>query len=358
MRMILAWLGLSLLTLNQAAATTHIVCVGSTSELANALSTLSNAPNNQDSDEIRIHAGTYLAPAGGWIGSVTNNHDLSIHGGYLDAGCVQQSSDASVTILDGRNSVGVLTIDTPLIPNSNIAVSNLTFQNGNSTAAFGSVAGGLKISDSGPINGGNILVERNIFRSNVGTNTGGTNVGGLLAATDGASLIVRNNLFVNNSAPNTAAAFLFSNNRIDVSNNTFAGNHSTDGTQAQRVVMDFFTGTGLALSNNIFWDNSTGPGEFDLNLSGQFRGATLTNNDIEAPTGTAVAATGTLLVDPLFVSNANFRLARSSSLINAGINNPTGGIASIDLDGAPRIDQSTVDLGAYETSYLFASGFE
>ena len=51
---------------------------------------------------------------------------------------------------------------------------------------------------------------------------GGT--GGLLAATDGTSLIVRGNLFVNNTSPNAAAADLESNNEIDVSNNTFVGN--------------------------------------------------------------------------------------------------------------------------------------
>jgi hypothetical protein len=359
MRVVLALLFLSFVHVGQSAATVRISCVGNVLDLTNALATLSNSTSNTDSDEIRIRAGTYFAPAGGWVGSVSNHHDLAVHGGYLDAGCLQQTNDASVTILDGGNAAGVLRIDTPVIPNANIEVSGLTFQNGSVVSSFASVAGGLKISDTGPISGGNILVERNIFRNNVVTGANGASAsGGLLAATDGQSLIVRNNLFVNNGAPNSAAAFVFSNNAIDVSNNTFTDNHSTDDALQQRVVMDFFTATGLKLSNNIFWGNAIGPGVFDLNLHGQFRGATLLNNDIEASTGTAVAATGTLSLDPVFVGDGNFRLSSTSSLINAGINNPTGGLTGADLDGAPRIDEGVVDLGAYESSYLFANGFE
>lgn len=359
MRVSPALLVLFLIPSIHAAAATRIACVGSTTDLTNALATLANSTGNTDSDEIRIRVGTYFAPAAGWVAAVTTQHDLVIRGGYTDGGCLQRTNDASATVLDGQDAVGVLAIDTPLIPNSNIEVSGLTFQNGNATAAFGNVAGGLRIGDSGPISGGNILIERNIFRNNAGTSTSGSSAaGGLVAATDGASLIVRNNLFVNNSAKNSAAAVVYSNNAIDVSNNTFTGNHSTDATLAERVVIDFSTFGGLMLDNNIFWGNSIAPGVFDIDLGGQFVGATLANNDIEASTGTPVSDMGTLSVDPEFVGSTDFRLARTSPLIDAGINGAPGGLASIDLDGGPRIDHATVDLGPYESSYLFADGFE
>jgi hypothetical protein len=359
MKVVPALLVLSLFASDEVTAANRIVCVASTPDLSDALATLANSASNTDSDELRIRTGTYLAPAGGWVGAVTTHHDLVIRGGYTDEGCTQQTNDASATILDGHDSVGVMAIDTPLIPNSNIEISGLTFQNGNATAPFGNVAGGLRVGDSGPISGGNILIERNIFRSNVGDSPIGSSMaGGLVAATDGQSLIVRNNLFVNNSAKNSAALVVYSNNAIDVSNNTFTGNQSTDTTLQQRVIIDFSTFGGLLLSNNIFWGNAITPGVFDIDLGGQFVGATLANNDIESSTGTPVADVGTVSVDPEFVGSTDFRLARTSPLIDAGINDAPGGLATIDLDGSPRVEQGSVDLGAFESSYIFANGFE
>ena len=359
MRLLLALLTLSLFPPGQAGAAVRVVCIGDSADLTAALATLANSAANSDSDELRIHTGTYLAPAGGWTGAVTTHHDLVIRGGYTDDECLARTNDAAATILDGHDAVGVLAIDTPLIPDSDIEVSGLTFQNGNTSAPFGNVAGGLRIGDSGPISGGTILIERNIFRNNVSTSAiGSSAAGGLVAATDGESLIVRNNLFVGNRAAYSGAVVVYSNNAIDVSNNTFTGNSSTDTTLQQRVMIDFSTFGGLMLSNNIFWGNSLAPGVFDIDLGGQFVGATLVDNDIEASTGTAVAEAGTLSVDPAFTDDADFRLARTSPLIDAGANDVPGSLAGIDLDGSPRIDHSTVDLGPYESSFVFADGFE
>jgi hypothetical protein len=337
----------------------NVFCVATTSDLANALASLSTSSLNTDADEIRIRTGAYLAPAGGWVGSVTTHHALTIRGGYTDESCTQQTLDASMTVLDGNDASGVLTIDTPIHPNSDIEVSGLTFQHGKASSASESCAGGLKVGDPNPINGGKILIERNIFRDNSATGNGFSHaVGGLLAATDGVFLIVRGNLFVNNSSPNEAAAYLSSDNEIDVSNNTFAVNHSTDGSLMTRVALDFFTASDLMLSNNIFWGNAAGDSEFDINLSGQFTHATLVNNDIQTAIGTAKSATGTLNVDPDFAGNGDFRLSAFSLLIDAAVDTPPGGLTNVDLDGAARIDATAADLGAYESSYIFVSNFE
>ena len=359
MKIVIAALIACCAPVNAVLATTNIACVGTADELANALASLSTSSGNTDADEIRIRTGTYFAPAGGWTAAVTTPHALTIRGGYSDVGCTQESLDASLTILDGNDTSGVMTINTPLIPDSDIEVSGLTFQHGKGSSALESNAGGLKIGDPNPISGGKILVERNIFRDNSAVSNGVSSaIGGLLAATDGQSLIVRGNLFVGNSSPNVAAALVYAPSEIDMSNNTFAGNHSTDTTLQTRVVLDFFTSSGLMLSNNIFWGNSTGDHEFDLNLHGQLTAATLTSNDIQAPTGTALSETGTLHVDPQFVGNGDFRLSVASLLIDAGADGPPGGLATVDLDGAPRIDATAVDLGAYESSYIFVDSFE
>ncbi len=352
-------LGVGLLLAGSASAATNVACVGSAGELTNALAGLSTSSANTDADEIRIMVGSYAAPAGGWTGTVTTHHDLTVRGGYLDGACVQQTLDASMTVLDGNDAAGVLTIETPLEPNSNIEVSGLSFQHGSGMTPFNSSAGGLKIGDPDPISGGNILIERNIFRNNSGhAGLGSHAVGGLLAATDGQSLIVRGNLFADNSAPNAAAAYLYSNNEIDVSNNTFTGNQSLDSDQPTRVMLGFFTSAGMNLSNNIFWGNSLDTDVFDIDMSGDFTAATLVNNDIESSTGTAASAAGTLHLAPAFAGAGNFRLTHLSQLIDAGTGDPAGGSTGIDLDGAPRIDGSAIDVGAYESSFLFVDGFD
>jgi len=359
MRISLTFISAVLLT-HDVAAATRVVCVGSASELSDALATLSTSAVDSDADDIRVRVGAYFAPVGGWAGAVTNNHDLTVTGGYLDVACTLQTQDASQTVLDGNHASGVLTINANAIPNSTIHISALTFQNGSGSSPFQSSAGGLKVGDPGPIAGGIVLIERNIFQHNVGVAglAGTTAVGGLLAASDGPNLIVRDNLFFDNSAPNSAAAYVCSDNAIDVANNTFVGNQSTDTALAQRVVFDYFTPTGMKLDNNIFWSNSTGAGVADIDVSGSFRHADLRNNDIQALSGTPVSSSGALSVDPGFIGGADFRLASSSPLIDAGVSNPGGGLSGVDLDGAQRVDGLTLDLGAYESNYIFVDGFE
>ena len=346
-----------------AMATTQLACVSTSAELATALANLASAAANSDANEIRIRTGTYVAPAGGFKAAVTDHHNLTIAGGYLDAACTQQTLDASQTVLDGNHAAGVMDIEAIFGPFSDIAVSGLTFQNGNGAAPFQSSAGGLKIADPGPISNGRILVERNIFRNNAATAglAGTAAVGGLIAATDGDSFIVRDNLFVCNTAPNIAAAYFYANFEIDVSNNTFAQNEATAGTaDAPGLTMDFFVLTPLTLSNNIYWGNVVADNTFDLDLGGQFRHATLAKNDIQLATGmTQAQIDATLQVDPLFARADDFRLSVLSPLIDAGTDGvPPGGLSAVDLDGAQRVDGNRIDLGAYESSYIFVDDFE
>src|SRR6185369_2869131 len=86
--------------------------------------------------------------------------------------------------------------------------------------------------------------------------------GALLVATDGPDfsgsvfLTVRGNLFSGNRAPDGAAALLFSNNSIDVSNNTVTANQSFDTSLSVRSTFTIFTLSGINYSNNIFWANN------------------------------------------------------------------------------------------------------
>jgi hypothetical protein len=60
-----------------------------------------------------------------------------------------------------------------------------------------------------------------------------------------------------------------------------------------------------------------------------------------------IAGPENIYVDPLFVSTNDFHLQAGSRCINSGTN-LVGMSGGTDLDGNPRIDNGTVDIGAYE----------
>jgi hypothetical protein len=64
-----------------------------------------------------------------------------------------------------------------------------------------------------------------------------------------------------------------------------------------------------------------------------------------------VPGPGTILYqDPRFVSSSNFHLRSDSPAINQGANGQVPGDITTDLDGAPRIQQAVVDIGAFESA--------
>ena len=373
-----------------AATTAHAAeyCVSTAEQLTAALAAVEATPD--ELHVVKIHTGTYLAPPGGWHVNVRPNGNIEIAGGFNGGNGTcpsERSPEPALTRLDGHQIERPLTILTEPRPDPDfgtggqITVSGLTFENG-----IGESAGGLKISDSGPIFNGSILVERNIFRRNVGTGYAEDNsAGGLVAATDGpdfsggAFLIVRDNLFNGNRAPDGAAATLFSNNTIDVNDNTFTGNQSTGLRPGQPPVIPHnavtsFTLSGIVYTNNIFWNNNLEniDGTFDLRADNPFRAsisADLVNNDLQAVSGQPASSSGNLAVDPLFVDAAqeDFHLAGNSPMINAGEEQPEGGYAiiglngfatAVDVEGSFRVQGATIDIGAYESDSLLRNGFD
>jgi len=58
--------------------------------------------------------------------------------------------------------------------------------------------------------------------------------------------------------------------------------------------------------------------------------------------------TGNIDSDPLFVGGSDYHLQNGSPSINSGNNSHISGWTTIDLEGNSRIQQTTVDMGAYE----------
>lgn len=57
---------------------------------------------------------------------------------------------------------------------------------------------------------------------------------------------------------------------------------------------------------------------------------------------------GTVFADPQFVGGPSFHLLPGSPAIDAGANDAVPGDVTLDLEGAPRIQGGTVDIGAFE----------
>lgn len=346
-----------------------IFCVDTIEGLSDTLATVQA---NGEADEVRLRVGTYrVEPPGLAVDLDDGTHGLALRGGYTDAGCTpaERTLDARATVLDGQQATRILTIATSRgfgqpKPDSTIEVSRLTFVNGRAPEV-----GALKISDPGPIYGGRILVEGNRFlRNRATTQVFDWSPGALLAATDGAGfdggtwLVLRNNVFSQNEGPFTAATYLFSNNRIELTSNTFVLNSPTDAQLPLHYVLDYFTLTGVTSRNNIHYFNNPAavPDTYDLNLAD----VTVFDDDIENPRGTPVAETGRLDVDPRFAAAVDdmFDLKPDSPLVDRGSAGPPGTLAEADIHGLARVAGNAVDVGAYELGAaldaVFDNGFE
>ena len=344
-------------------------CVDSSDALTAALAT---AEANGEDNDIRLRAGAYEVPDAGFhIDLLEGHHSLSVTGGFTDDACTERTHAASATVLDGRDAVRPLTIETSRSsgiadPAHGITVGGLTFQHGSDA-----LVSALKISDSGPIYGGIITVEGNAFLDN-GAATGVLEGGpALLAATDGpdfaggTGLFVRNNLFARNAGPNAPAVFVYSNNHIDVSNNTFVDNvvdrHDARRARDVRIVH---------VQRHRFQQQrvqrqQSGRRVRDVRPARHQRHRSRRQRDRRDVRTRRAAKPGRSTADPRFVDAAHgdYRLAADSPLIDAGTDTPAGGIAEFDLDGVARIEGAHIDIGAYERTpvnaeQIFADGFD
>lgn len=308
-------------------------CVASESALNAALSV---AQNDGVSDEIDLVAGT-IAITQGLVYATTGTASLRVVGGW-NASCTQALTTASV--LDGGNQVGIATV----LSNGDIWIENLTVANGRA---------GLQIISMG----GDVHVERNVFFNNVG---GASATGGLLAAATVGHVWVRGNAFLFNSGGTGGGARVEGNGmELYVSNNSFLLNGTNAGGGAGALYID--GSAHLSLSNNILW-GSTGTAALDFFSTA----ANLRNHNDIGSWGGAVpdaASAGEVSIDPGFISCTVFpcldlRLGSGSPLVNAGLDNPPGALAALDLAGLPRVLGLHVDIGAYEQDRIFMNGFE
>ena len=208
------------------------------------------------------------------------------------------------------------------------------------------------LSITGPIADGGLTIDGNdnrvfvittnnktIFISNVTIKNGDTyqTGGGMYVVNSGTILNLINCIFTAhtlNGSPQTGAAiYMKTSPTVNVTNCTFSGNTSTGSGGGIYV----YSGT-LNVYNSIFYGNG-GSGNEITNNSGT---VTVQKSIVQGG-----GFTGATDANPLFVSATDFHLKSDSPAIDMG-NNSAPNIPSTDLDGNSRVENGTVDMGAYE----------
>lgn len=340
----LATLALLVIALQPAEAA--FFCVGTSTELQNALMT---AASNGTSDTIQVRIGTYTGISSiAFAYNTAQNFDLILEGGY-QSGCGARSSNPGATVLSGSGVRKVLQMTGSSGTSGAMRVDRLTVRDGVATER----GGGLLIGGGGFA--GDIVIERVYVDNNAAQFGGGLSIG-----TDGR-VTVRNSLFRSNSASQGAAsAEVLANaasaveTRVQIGNNTVFGGQCTGGCTTGGMVL---TGNArFALFNNLFAMNDGN----DIQILTPSTVTELAFNNINQLSGTPDLSIGNLnFANPQFVDflSEDFRLEFGSPMRNAGTGAYDPGI--LDFSGLDRVNDGQIDIGAFENAeVLFKAGFE
>ena len=314
-------------------------CAQSAAEIQAALTA---AQSNGEDDWVYVESGYYTLPAT-LVYNSSEPHSITIFGG-LGAGCT--SVAFADTTLDGQHSLRPMYVGSA---SGAIQIAFLTFAAGFPPDNAG--GGLLAASDSGDVD---VVLNRFIGNRSIAA------AGGLYAYSGSGSVRVRNNLLLGNRGGDVGGLVVAQGSgEAYVTGNTIVANTSDTPDDAGGLVV---TGNAhFTLSNNIIWNNAGSGGSDFGAASAHDRIA----NDIGivTPGSVAGAVSGEQSVDPQFAPCGgllcfSFELARSSPLVDAGIDDPVGGQTGSDLAFKPRVIGPRVDIGAYENDRLLVDGFE
>lgn len=339
-------------------AEAEVFCVQTADDFQDALDEAES--NNQD-DTILLVRGTYTAPSspdGFFFYLSSEPYGLTIEGDweFSFGDCARLWSPSPIhTTIDGEDSHRGLLLQVRADEPVEVTVKYLTFKDGKHSD-IGHIAGGLTVyAGLRPVA---VTVEANRFFGNSTEGYGG----GLNVYTHGRLQVI-NNLFAFNQSTDSfgfGAAVLSGSAPglldagIEIYNNTVALNfHDDTGDSGMYIGGDAPV---CFIDNNIFWLN----GGTDIHVNNS--SCTLLTNDIEDLAGTPTWNQGAMSVYPDWVDPVTygFQLLSTSPLVNQGLVRISNySMPTYDLDGLPRFSwDSPVDIGAYEVQYLFYDDFE
>lgn len=341
-------------------------CITSPAGLELALAV---AQANGEHDHIRIASGSYSTVNGGfeYLAAAGENSDLTISGGWSEFfgnPCGQQLEGPPGTTLNGQLTDRILQIR--MGASGDLEISRLRFING--FAADAARGGALSLrAETGY--SGSMQVTRNLFFNNE-ARLGGA-IESSIVGQGSVQMHVVNNLFRFNRAREQGGAvyaFLSGGDvgpfqaRRSFVNNTVVSNFSDDVNPRGGVDLSGDVPATYVINNN-FWGNDG----LDLVVFGSptFR---LANNNFEsAQHGPPSSQSGNISETPAYEPCQGLLCFSGvplpdSALHDAGLATITvepWSPGSVDYRGLPRLNDDTIDIGAFEShSRVFADRFE
>lgn len=300
-----------------------------------------------------------------------NGSTITLSGGSLTISGVTLTIDAtslsSGISISGNNNSRVFTI----ISNSNVTLRSLTLTQGNEVTGSG---GALYLQ------GGNLVMTDCSVISSYAAGSGGGAV-----IVDAIQAIFDRCSFIGNHGNDYGGGIFFigSSSSATVSNSIISGNRSLNGggilnfDMSPRIVnctIQGNSGSGIRneyasvpiLRNTIVWGNRTGIGDvYSQQIFNNGSSASADTNFclIEGGPATLNNLNGSTTNNPIFIrpaspssssspptTNVDLRLFTGSPVLNVGDN--ASNATSLDRAGKTRIQNTTIDLGAFEGAYV------
>lgn len=345
-----------------------VFCVSTGDQLQGALDSASS--NSQD-DQIRITVGTLTraallqTPERWRFDPIDEPFALTVSGGWSTGNnCASQTLNPQLTALDGGWAGPVLGIfATDSNDAFNLVWQNMTLTRGLSDQHSDSYAAGATVT-MGSNAAASISLEQLIVVA--GSAPAGNTHSGLKSNVGSGSFRLRNCVIAENTGIYASLAVQqFGTGVAYVNNNSVFNNDS---------ISPNLTAAGVVLSgavnfaNNVVTGNLRQGQEADLMLITNNSGIVLRSNHLG---GALVGPMLPSINDQTSYGDPQWDIVgiipsplTGSPLINSGRNAALGGVGSLDVQGATRTQQGTVDRGAVESNLVvlvpevFADGFE
>lgn len=341
-----------------------------------------------DEKVIWVAQGTYL-PTANIGGDDSDPHSrentfeieesVSVYGGFQgnETALSERDYELYPTILSGNlGEPGVSTDNARYVlfiknnDNKTFIIDGFNIQDGYSNLGFNQYGGAIYSSFGDGVS--DLIVMNCIFKNNYAAERGGAiylyvegSKGPLVSDYRGLELI--NCVFLENDSKNGSALYLRNANtpiaviNAQATNCTFYNNISSVEDINNSVIYieegANATSNDLDISNCIFWGNedemSRILGNATLNIEHSIIDDGTADGMLMLPADVTDGGNN-LDADPLFLDdlNGNLHLSSSSPAINAGDNNAVDATVTQDLAGNERIQNETIDMGAYESAFF------